>query len=94
MRKGLRGSRAKIFVWGAIGVQMYGEPPKREIENDYDLMEKFGEFQPCKEFFCSFIVFKLFCFFPIIFGCAGMRQPLDIFFVKLLIFSTKYDILN
>ena len=44
--KGIGESPAKIFVLRPEGVQRYVERAKTEIENDFNLMEKFAEFQP------------------------------------------------
>ena len=44
--KGVGGFEAKIFVLRPEGVPLYVERAKTEIENDFDLKEKFAEFQP------------------------------------------------
>ena len=73
---GVGGFGAKIFVLRPEGVQRYDERAKTEIENDFNLMGEFVEFQPNIIFLAHLLLFLLFNCFLVIFACAQMRQPL------------------
>ena len=67
---------AKIFVIRAEDVYKYIERAKTEKENDYDLMEKFAEFQPKTIFLAHLLFLGLFVILLLILACAQMRRPL------------------
>jgi hypothetical protein len=54
---GIGGFGAKIFVLQGDRRTSVRRALKTEIENDYDLMEKFVEFQPNSTCFSSFVAF-------------------------------------
>ena len=53
----MRGFGAKIFVLRSEGVLIYVERAKTEIENDFNLTEKFAEFHPYIVNHSSFVDF-------------------------------------
>ena len=55
--KGIGGFGAKIFVLRSEGVLIYVERAKTEIENDFNLTEKFAEFHPYVVNLSSFVDF-------------------------------------